>query len=82
MTAPLDGPTARALALAAAADWGMSTSDGLTGTRLLRGWRFRVAGAGLRRQVGDCDIVVGHDRTVLRVPTGASDGVVARLLDG
>lgn len=82
MTTTIDEAAAEALARHALSGWGAGPQAELAATALSGGWRFRVCGeAGDATTAGGSDAVVrAADGAVLRVPVGATDDAVARLL--
>lgn len=85
MTTPIDQPAAEDLARQALSDWGYRPDAVLLASPCPGGWRFRVvtseADAGAGSNTGGSDAAVrAADGAVLRVPVGASDAAVARLL--
>ena len=86
MTTPIDEAPAEVRAREALVTWGMDRRADLLATRCAGGWRFRVrrtngGGRATGAGVGGSDAVVrATDGAVLRVPAGATDAAVARLL--
>ena len=82
MTIPIDRPAAEALARAALTSWGVGPTTALETSACPGGWRVRVLRAlDADPALGASDAIVrASDGAVLRVPSGASDAAVSRLV--
>lgn len=80
-THPIDRSAASDLARDALIRWGVDPQLEVEGRPCPGGWRFRASvGDGPTAAGGSDAVVFVADGTVHRVPTGASDAAIARLL--
>lgn len=80
-THPIDRDAALQLARAALTSWGAGADLEIVGVECLGGWRFHARPTDPATTGGSDAVVRADDGTVHRVPSGASDAAIARLLE-